>query len=203
MDAVETLFMTMKEAPITDYEIVLDVLSGNRNAYRQLIEKYEGKVRGSCLVMLSDPSEAEDAAQEVFIKAYQALGQFRGDAAFGTWIYRITTNHCLSLLRKRKRHPVESWEALIEKDGDKIESLLSVEPSRGSADETTELIGRLLAHLSEDARKMLILREVQGFSYQEICDTLGCSLDSVKSKLRRTRQELEKKMRHLLTDTRV
>lgn len=195
--------MTMKEAPLTDYEIVLDVLAGNRNAYRQLIEKYEGKVRGSCLAMLSDPSEAEDAAQEVFIKAYEALGQFRGDAAFGTWIYRITTNHCLSLLRKRKRRPEESWEALVEKEGDKMESLLTVEPSRGSADETAELVGRLLAHLPEDARKMLVLREVQGLSYQELCDTLGCSMDSVKSKLRRTRQELEKKLRHFLSETRV
>ncbi len=195
--------MTMKEAPLTDYEIVLDVLAGNRNAYRQLIEKYEGKVRGSCLAMLSDPSEADDAAQEVFIKAYEALGQFRGDAAFGTWIYRITTNHCLSLLRKRKRRPEESWEALVEKEGDKMESLLTVEPSRGSADETAELVGRLLAHLPEDARKMLVLREVQGLSYQELCDTLGCSMDSVKSKLRRTRQELEKKLRHFFSETRV
>lgn len=146
---------------------------------------------------LADASQAEDAAQEVFIKAYQALAKFRGNAAFSTWLYRICANHCTDLLRKSSRQKTESWDALLEKEGGKIEALFSVPPETQGA-EHRELLSRLLSCLPEKARSVLLLREIQGLSYQEIADTLECSLDAVKGLLKRARQEIEIKTRHFL-----
>ncbi len=172
-------------------------MAGNRNAYGELVRRYEAKVRGYCVSILGDFAEAEDAAQEVFVKAYQSLERFRGDSSFSTWLYRINANHCLDLLRKRKRQKSESWDALLEKEGDKIESLFSASPNV-SEGESAELLAKLLEHLPEKSREVLILREVQGLSYQEMTVVLGCSLDAVKARLKRGRQELESGLRHFM-----
>lgn len=185
---------------LNDPEIIASVLGGDRDAYAEIVGRYEDRVYGYCLAMLADPGKAEDAAQEVFVKAYQALGRFRGDAAFSTWLYRIAINHCKDVLRKTSRAKTESWEALLEKEGDKIETLLSTSQALGSAAESLELISKILSHLPEKSRTLLLLREAQGLSYEELAETLNCSIDSVKSRLKRTRQEIEKKLRHLLKD---
>ena len=186
------------EAPIDDFEIILDVMAGNRNAYTGIVRKYETRVRGYCSMMLSDPIQAEDAAQEVFIKAYQALGKFRGNASLSTWLYRIAANHCTDMLRKAARRKTESWDALLEKEGEKIEKLFATAPDASLPSEYSELLTKLLSHLPEKSREILILREIHGLSYQELAETLECSLDAVKARLKRTRQELESKFRHFL-----
>ncbi len=170
-------------------------MAGNRNAYSEIVRRYEEKVRGYCGAVLGSAS-AEDAAQEIFIKAYQALGQFRGNSSFSTWLYRISANHCTDLLRKMARQKTQSWEALLEKEGEKIESLFAYSPEVGSF-EQNELITKLLSQISETARTILVLREVQGLSYQELAETLECSLDAVKARLKRARQEIQIKVRHL------
>lgn len=148
-------------------------------------------------MMLGDEASADDAAQEVFIKAYQALASFKGNASFSTWLYRIASNHCLDLLRKRKREKSESWENLIEKEGDKIEALLAVAPEAAQSDRA-ETAAKVLSFLSERAREVIVLREMHGLSYQEMAEALGCTLDAVKARLKRARQELNEKLRHLL-----
>ena len=187
----------MQESAIDDFEIILDVLTGNRNAYADILRRYEERVRGYCLMMLEDPTQAEDAAQEVFIKAYQALGQFRRQSSFSTWLYRIAANHCTDLLRKRVRQKTESWEALLEKEGEKIEALFAGSPKIESL-EQTELVTKLLSYLPEKSRTILILREIQGLNYQELAEALGCTVDAVKGRLKRARQEIEIKLRHFL-----
>lgn len=177
-----------------DYGIILSILGGDRNAYAEIVRKYEGRVRGYCLTMLSDPAQADDAAQEIFIKAYQKLDQYRAESAFSTWLYRISANHCLDILRKTSRHKTESWEALLEKEGEKIEVLLGSSPKTGNSLEQQDLITKLLACLSEKSRTMLILREIHGLSYQELAETLECSLDAVKARLKRARQEIQKNL---------
>lgn len=146
--------------------------------------------------MLSDGAEADDAAQEVFIKAFQSLERFRGDSSFATWIYRIAMNHCLNVLRQKKRRRTESWDALVEREGEKIEELFTGRTVKDDEGEYAELLSKLLEHLPEKSREMIVLREVQGLSYQELAGTLGCSLDAVKSRLKRARQELESRLRH-------
>ena len=161
-------------------------MSGDANAYSEIVRAYQVKVLRLCTSLLSNAVQAEDAAQEIFIKAYRSLRSFRGGSKFSTWLYRIAANHCKDLLRKRSRERTEPLE----------ESL--IEPSfdpRASA-EASETVDKLLSFLLPEERLILTLREVQGLSYQEISETLQCSLDAVKSRLRRARQALEEKTRH-------
>jgi RNA polymerase sigma-70 factor (ECF subfamily) len=162
------------------------------------VRKYQGKVLQLCVSTLSDPHEAEDAAQEIFIKAYQSLDKFRGASSFSTWLYRIAANHCTDLLRQRSRRRTESWEALVEKEGDRLVKLLAAPPDSRLTPEDTDLVNRVLTCLSSEHRMILTLREVQGLSYQEIAAVMQCSLDSVKARLRRARQDFQDKLRHFL-----
>ena len=139
---------------------------------------------------------AEDAAQEIFFKAYQALKSFRGQSAFSTWLYRIASNHCLDLLRKRQRERTESWEALIEESGEQFHELLTASPDPKTTLANTELVQRALAQLSPDYQLILTLRETEGLSYEELAEALHCSLDAIKARLRRARQELLERVRH-------
>lgn len=147
---------------------------------------------------MNNTSQADDAAQEIFIKIYQSLNKFKAKSSFSTWIYRITVNHCHDILRKRSSEQSDSWEELIEKEGEKIENLLISPASSNLSKEESELVRTLLASISDRYRHILILREIDNLSYQEISETLDCSIDSVKAKLRRARQEMQEKVRHLL-----
>jgi len=183
---------------IEDKDIILEVLAGNQNAYADIVRKYQARIRGYCVTALRDGALADDAAQEVFIKAYKYLKQFEGKSSLSTWLYRIAVNHCTDMIRKRARQKTESWDALLERDGEKIEALFSEAEAapEQATDEQTELLTKLLSHLPEKSRQMLILREVEGLSYQELAQTLNCTLDSVKARLKRTRKELETLLRH-------
>ena len=148
--------------------------------------------------MLSTETLAEDAAQEIFIKSYQALDQFHAKSSFATWLYRIAANHCTDVLRKIARSKTESWEALLEKEGEKVEALLTASSGDEQSVEDSDLITKLLSHLPENYREILILREMHGLSYQELAETLKCSIDAVKARLKRARQDVEQKARHIL-----
>lgn len=132
-----------------------------------------------CGVLLSDRVSAEDAAQEVFLKAYRNLAGFRNDSSFFTWIYKIACRTCFDHLRARARRPAE---ALTDDHPDS---------SANRSVESGELLQKLLGRLSEDARAVLVLREMDGLSYEEIAHVLDCSVDAVKSRLRRARESAE------------
>jgi len=148
--------------------------------------------------MLSNSTEAEEAAQDIFVKAYHALRKFKGNSTFSTWLYRITANHCLDLLRKRNRRKTVSWEALVEQEGDHIMRLLSTSQTAETHLENRELADKILSTLSPDYRAILTLREVDGLDYQEIAESLGCSLDAVKGRLARARKQLQGNLRHFM-----
>ena len=162
------------------------------------MRKYQARTLRLCTVLLNDPTLAEDAAQEIFLKAYEALPSFRGHATFSTWLYRIASNHCLDLLRKRQRERTESWDALIEESGEEAQPLLSAPQDPKTTLANTELVQRALAQLSPEYRLILTLREIEGLSYQELTEALHCSLDAVKARLRRARLELLEHLRHFL-----
>ncbi len=157
------------------------ILRGDRNAYAELVRAYQAKVLRLCASLLGE-SDAEDAAQEIFLKAYRSLASFRKEASFSTWLYRIASNHCRDLLRKRSRQKTEPLDELPE-------SLLSSDDPRAQA-EKTDLAEQILLALSPDERLILTLREVQGLSYEEIAEVLSCSLDAVKGRLKRLREAL-------------
>ena len=180
-----------------DSELVQRCRAGSREAFGELVRRHSPAIIGFAASALSDPSQAEDAAQEIFLKAYRSLGEFRGDSAFLTWLRRIAANHCLDLLRSRGRRPAESLDALVEREGDGFRRLLA-QGSLGPRPEDADLVRRALAALPDDHRVILVLREVQGLTYAELTEALECSLDAVKSRLRRARQGLEESLRHFL-----
>lgn len=183
-----------------DRETIQKVKAGDKQAYGDLVRRHQARLIRLCTSLLKNETEAQDAAQEAFVKAYHALNNFRDDATFSTWIYRIASNHCLDLLRARR--PVESFEQLLETQSHGIQRFLSQKDPR-RAIEDADLTGRLLSSLPENYRLVLTLREAEGLSYQEIAEVMGVTLDSVKALLQRARHEIEEKMRHFLKEENV
>jgi RNA polymerase sigma-70 factor, ECF subfamily len=188
------------ERAISDQELIQQIQSGQKELYADLVRQYHKKVIGYCLSMLQNHSEAEEAAQDIFVKAYRSLPKFKGNSTFSTWLYRITTNHCLDVLRKRTRRKTYSLDALVEEEGDQIHQLFSTAPMAASQMENRDLAGKILSTLPEDYRVILTLREADGLEYQEIAEILDCSLDAVKGRLSRARKQLQENLRHFLRE---
>ena len=189
----------VKDTPITDQKIIELIRDGQTEAYGDLIRQYHKKVVGYCLSMLSNTTEAEEAAQDIFVKAYNALGKFQGNSSFSTWLNRITANHCLDLLRKRNRRKTISWDGLVEQEGEQIHRLFATAHTGESQVENRELIDKILSTLPADYRTILTLREVDGLEYQEIASAMDCTLDAVKGRLARARKLLQANLRHFMT----
>jgi RNA polymerase sigma-70 factor, ECF subfamily len=191
----------MKDLSSVDERLIIDqVLGGNPEAYAELVRRHQIKVRSLCLSLLANAQEGEDAAQDVFIKAYKSLSNYQGNSRFSTWLYRIAFNHCQDLLRQRSRRKMESWDEIADRGGEK-EDIPALALQKNA--EISDLLQKLLALLPEDYREILLLRETQGLNYQEIADVLDCSLDAVKARLRRARETLQEKARHFVTPSDV
>lgn len=177
-----------------DLEAIERIRAGDTEAYAALVMKYQARIRSYCLWTLRNAAEADDAAQEVFIKAYRGLGSFRGSAGFSTWLHRIAVNHCRDLLRKTaKQRLTESLDEIREREGEAADALASTEdPMR----DRRRLVQEALDRLPEQYRTILVMREAEGLSYEELAKFLGCSLDAVKARLKRARAQLEENARH-------
>jgi len=190
---------------LTEQDIILEILEGNLEAYADLVRAHQVRVRLACLVWLGNPEEADDAAQDIFIKAFKALGNFKGDSTFQTWILRIADNHCRDLLRAKTRHRTESLDAILSEKGNVFEGLLA--RTLGSDDlpayspDELQLLGRLFAALPEEDCEILALREVEELPYEAIAERLHCTLDAVKGRLKRARQTLIDKCQKHFPDT--
>jgi RNA polymerase sigma-70 factor (ECF subfamily) len=169
--------------------------SGNREAYAELVRAYHVKVLGLCRTYLGDLASAEDAAQEAFVKAFVSLKKYRGDSAFGTWLYRITANHCKDVLRSSHRRKTDSLDAMIDDRHVDVPDGATLEQT---ASENKDMAQRLLNGLGDDYRVVLSLREISGLSYQEIASALHISVDAVKARLKRARHEAIELARHFL-----
>lgn len=183
-----------------DFQIVRQVLQGDRDAYAQLVRAYHPRVRSVCISMLLSPQEADDAAQDVFVKAFTALRQYKKNISFAAWLHRIASNHCLDLLRKRKRQKTDSLDGLIEAKGESesLDVLHAPNDALSEGSEQATLAMQVLSRMPEDQRRILTLREVDGLRYDEISAVLRCSLDAVKARLRRARARLQEEARHFL-----
>ena len=173
--------------------VIRRVQNGDLNAFEDLVAAYEKNVYNLALRMVGNPQDAEDMAQEAFLKAYRSLPQFRGDSKFSVWLYRIVSNVCLDWLRAQKRRPVAS---LTEEDEEGEESQMDLPDESALPEEllerrlTREAVQRGLQSLSEDQRQILLLREIQGLSYEEIGLTLDLEPGTVKSRIFRARKRL-------------
>ena len=175
----------------TDEELVTlaqQAGDGDLRAFDQLVERHQKKVMANCRYLSRSPADSEDLAQEVFVKAYFALKRFEGRSSFKTWIQRIKINHCLNYLaRKRGKEFVDVEEPALTRY-----EQLQVEPRgerRAQARSDRERIGIVLDGMTETLRLPLVLRDSDGYSYQEIADELGIGLSAVKMRIKRAREE--------------
>lgn len=173
--------------------VIQAVLDGDINAYELLVKEYEKNVYNLALRMVGNSEDAADMSQEAFIKAYNSLTSFRGDSKFSVWLYRIVSNVCLDYLRSRGRRQTVSLSAGND-DGEDVEIDIADEtqsPERLLDRRLTrDAVRRGLAALPPEHRQILLLREIQGLSYDEIADALGIEAGTVKSRIFRARKKL-------------
>ncbi len=182
----------------TEAELVQQSCAGNMDAFEQLILQHEKRVYTIAYKYMGNHEDASDMAQEAIIKAYQSIGSFRGDAAFGTWLGKITANRCLDELRKHKNIQTTSLEDTLElDDGDvkkEIPSPIATPEEHTVQQETSDYIQMLIGELKEEYRAAMILRELEGYRYEEIAEILSCSVGTVKSRISRARAYLKERI---------
>ena len=176
--------------------------AGETGAFEALVRRYQGWVFTLALRMVGDRAEAEDLAQDVFLKAYRGLRGFKGASRFSTWLYAIASHHCLNHLKARGRRgglPRRGRDNPA--TGDDLPALVDRLPDGApQADALLEradlarIIQAEMAHLTEEHRMVLILRDIQGLSYEEIARTLGVELGTVRSRLHRARMEMKARL---------
>ena len=188
----------------TDMELVQRTVAGDQRAYGLLVLKYQRRIQRLIGRMVRDVDLVEDIAQETFIRAYRALHQFRGDAQFYTWLYRIAVNTAKKALLEMKRDPT-IVESFIAGDDDDETSWRKSEPTSEetpesvlAAKEIAAVVNRAMAELSEDLRRAVTLREIEGLSYEEIALALDCPIGTVRSRIFRARESISAKLRPLL-----
>lgn len=185
---------------VVDDELVRRVQAGDKRAFDLLVIKYQHKIVQLVNRYIRDPSESQDVAQDTFIKAYRALPSFRGESAFYTWIYRIAINTAKNHIASRSRRPsdddidVESAEQF-----ETASSLRDNETPEGVAltEELARVIQLALDELPEELREAITLREFEGLSYDEIAVAMSCPVGTVRSRIFRAREAIDRKMKSL------
>ena len=177
-----------------DHALINRFKHGDNSAFEEIVLKYQDKTFNLCRYMLGNSADAEDAAQEVFLKAYQALPRFQPDAALSTWLYRIAVNTCID----RKRIPIlESLFGISEEGESLVHDPASDDPSPETLYHAKEIdlaLQEALRRLSPKLRAVIVLKELEELTYEEIAETLGISMGTVKSRIARARDELKKLM---------
>jgi RNA polymerase sigma-70 factor (ECF subfamily) len=188
-----------------EVDLIDKARAGDQAAFRRLVEKYQRRVYSMALGMVKDTDEARDIVQETFLKAYQHLSTFHGQAGFFTWLYRITMNLCIDRARRKARvGKVEFDEtADAEEAGDSGISprRLGFDPAHALRDrEIREHLNEAMARLSPTHRAVLLLREVDGLAYRDIAEVMQCSEGTVMSRLFHARKRMQEMLRPIVED---
>lgn len=181
----------------SDKKLVKRVQRGDKGAFDLLVLKYQHKIVNLVMRYVRDPELALDIAQEAFIKAYRALPRFRGDSAFYTWMYRIAVNTAKNHLAAQRRRPMNVELDLQDPDQYDLHAKLKETDTPEAITLSNELKGtveRAIAALPEDLRTAIILRELEGMSYEEIAQTMECPVGTVRSRIFRARDAISKKI---------
>ena len=186
-------------------ELVELAKQGDTSAFDRLVDLYQGRIYSYAARMVHDPVEAEDIAQEAFVRAYRNLPSFRGASTFQTWLYRIASNLTIDSVRRHKRENTISLDAPLDAEegptAREQEDAATAGPA-GSA-ETLELqreVHRAIQQLSPKLRSVVVLYDLQGLTYEEIAEILGCPLGTVKSRLFNARMELKQRLQGVLPE---
>jgi RNA polymerase sigma-70 factor (ECF subfamily) len=180
--------------------LVAAARSGDHVAFGRLVDRYKDRIYNLALGYVGDADDADDVAQEIFVKAYGALDSFRGQSQFYTWLYRIGMNACMDWVKSRSRR-VDSLSRI--RDGEVRAGAGSPLPLTDVALERRELrslLHRALAQLPDEYRSAVVLREIEDLSYEEIAEALSCSIGTVKSRLFRARAQLKELLKNELGD---
>lgn len=185
-----------------DAELVARVQRGDKKAFDLLVLKYQRKIMRLLSRMVRDSHEVEDVAQEAFIKAYRALPQFRGDSAFYTWLYRIAINTARNWLSARGRQP-STPNALETEDGEtfnQTDNLTdnSTPESLAASREIAETVNAAIQALPAELRTAIVMREMEGMSYEDIAQSMNCPIGTVRSRIFRAREAIATRLRPLL-----
>jgi len=185
----------------TDLELVKRVQKGQKGAFDLLVLKYEHKIVNLVMRYVRDPETALDISQEAFIKAYRALPRFRGDSAFYTWLYRIAVNTAKNYLASQRRRPMDVELDLQDPEQYGLHAKLKETDTPEAislSKELQEILERAIHALPDDLRTAIILRELDGMSYEEIAETMDCPVGTVRSRIFRARDAIGKKIGTLI-----
>lgn len=195
----------LSEKPVdSDAWLVERAVAGDQKAFELLVIKYQRRIQRLIGRMVRDVDLVEDIAQETFIRAYRALAQFRGDAQFYTWLYRIAVNTAKKALMDLKRNPTVSENSFKSDDDDETSPIENELTSSETPDavlaskEIAQIINAALEALPEELRLAITLREIEGLSYEEISEAMSCPIGTVRSRIFRAREAISQKVKPLL-----
>lgn len=195
----------MTDSADADALLVARAKRGETAAFEMLVVKYQRRIERLISRMVRDTDLVQDIAQESFIRAYRALPQFRGESAFYTWLYRIAVNTAKKALVEKKRDPLVLESALASPEDGEEPSRVENELSDGetpeavlASKEVAATVNAAIDALSEDLRQAIVLREIEGLSYEEIADVMNCPIGTVRSRIFRAREAIASKLRPLL-----
>ena len=173
-------------------------LAGDNRAFEELVFRYQRRIYNLALRFLRVSEEAEEVTQEIFIKVFRSIGSFRGDAKFSTWLYMVAANHCrnrIKYLKRRHYYTGESLDAPLGDDDGPVRQIATDDPSPAEqviGERTRVAVRKAIDRLSDDHREAVVLRDLQGLSYEEISEITGQAVGTVKSRIHRARIELAK-----------
>lgn len=185
-----------------DQQLVERVQRGDKAAFDLLVVKYQRKIFRLLSRLIRDTAEIEDVAQEAFVKAYRALPNFRGESAFYTWLYRIAINTAKNYLVSQGRRAPTSTQADVEdaetfEDGDQLRDL-NTPDSMLVTKQVADAVNRAIEQLPEDLRTAIVLRELEGLSYEEIAESMQCPIGTVRSRIFRAREAIALELKPIL-----
>ncbi|SQH75591.1 RNA polymerase, sigma 24 (sigma E) factor [Shewanella benthica] len=188
---------------ISDQQLVERVQQGDKNAFNLLVLKYQNKVMNLIARYVRNQADVADVAQDAFIKAYRALPNFRGESAFYTWLYRIAVNtaknHLVAQGRRAPANDVDIEEAEYYDGSDALKEFASPERLL-MADDIQKVVFDALDSLPEELKMAISLRELDGMSYEEIASVMDCPVGTVRSRIFRAREAIDKKLQPLLEE---
>jgi RNA polymerase sigma-70 factor (ECF subfamily) len=186
----------------SDRELVHNARRGDKEAFRELVERYQRKVVSVALGMVHNREDAIEIAQETFVKAFENLSRFKGDSSFYTWLYRIVVNRAIDFQRRERRRPTVGFDeqsGLEMEYDDSFKEERSTDPfQRVQAHEVGERVSAAIGELTPDHKAVILLREVEGLSYEEISRVMRCSKGTVMSRLHYARKKLQQKLKDCL-----
>jgi RNA polymerase sigma-70 factor (ECF subfamily) len=182
------------ETRVLEREVIVAAQRGDRAAFKAIYEAHQERIYNTSYYMLNDPRLVEDVVQTVFLKILRGLPRFRFEADLSTWIYQITVNECQNQNRRRPMKQI-SFESLLG-SGDEVDDL-SIPENQHALNERQAIIRRAVLELSPKLRTVVVLKYIEGLSYDEMADVLGCAAGTVASRLNRALARLEQRLRPL------